>query len=242
MPPATKILKRHPNSRPLGLPDIRKTSRATAAALLVHNIPCCLFGSAACSMYGMRRVPNDIDMVVLTDQHTPEDLKALIADTDPKFFLVKSRTPGATWKILYYTLPNRGFCKADILLPGILSIPTVPIERIRYTRVPGAPVMPIVAVILLKLQGWTDHRDSEREDFQEKQWVDIDDIRDMLNVWAKDHRAENLHTEQWMPADFVDAGQGRVIEFLEECPDTVAHWRVIGLMAERVPVLSAPAA
>lgn len=228
MPPANKIRKRHPHSRPLAVQDIRKAARATAAVLLVHGIACCLFGSAACSMYGMRRVPNDIDMIILSNQHTQEELKVLIVETDRKFFLVKPRTPGATYKILYYTLHTGGFCKVDVLVPGILAIPSVPASNIVYTRVPGVPVMPIVAVLLLKLQGWTDHRDSEREDFQEKQWVDIEDIREMLNAWANGYRKETLFTGAWMPEEFVHAGQGRIEEFLEECPDTEGHWRAMG--------------
>lgn len=177
-------------------------------------------------------------MVVLSNEHPQEDLKVLIVTTDPKFFLVKPRTPGATYKVLYYTLHSGGFCKVDILIPGLLSIPLVPLNKIVYTRVPGVPVMPILAVMLLKLQGWTDHRDSEREDFQEKQWVDIDDIRDMLNVWANHHKKETLLTNSWMPAEFVQAGQGRIAEFLEECPDTAAHWRVMGFtLSEMLPTL-----
>ena len=50
--------KNHPRSRALTKEDIRKTARATALALAASNLDCCLFGSAACSMYGMSRVPN----------------------------------------------------------------------------------------------------------------------------------------------------------------------------------------
>lgn len=53
-----RILSRRPSSRPLTRQDIRKTSRATIAALAVYGVDSCLFGSAACSMYGVRRIPN----------------------------------------------------------------------------------------------------------------------------------------------------------------------------------------
>jgi len=150
----------HPRSRPLRTKDIRKTSRATAAALAMSGLRSCLFGSAACSMYGMIRVANDVDIVVLTNSYDQEEIKNLVVSNDSKFFLVPSRSPRETYKILYYSLHTRGFCKVDILLPGTMNIPSVPRSHITYTQVPDVPVMPLLAVILLKLQGWMDHRDS----------------------------------------------------------------------------------
>lgn len=176
----------------------------------------------------------DVDMVVLTNSYEQEDIKEIIVYADPKFFLVKPRTPGATYKILYYTLNSGGYCKVDILLPGILDIPFVPASQIVYTHVPDVPVMPLVAVILLKLQGWTDHRDSDRDDFQEKQHVDIDDIWDMLYIWVRGHSDETVHTERWMPYEFVEAAKGRVEEFIEECPDSEDHWRLMGFNIQQV--------
>jgi hypothetical protein len=45
--------------------------------------------------------------------------------------------------------------------------------------------MPLIAAILLKWQGWTDHRDSKRENFQGKQHVDVDDIRDVRDLVSR---------------------------------------------------------
>lgn len=178
-------------------------------------------------------------MVALTHLITQESLKVLIVHFDPKFFLVKSRVQGARWKILYYTLPGGKFCKVDILIPGVLSIPFIPDSNIRISRSPHIPVIPIVALIILKLQGWIDHRDSDRVDFQTKQWVDIDDIREMLNAWARNHRGEKLHTERWMPDDFLHEGQAKVTEFIKCCPDTAAHWGAMGfeIWTEMLPIL-----
>ena len=58
MDECSKIRSQYPTSRSLSLKDIRKTAFATMAALRSYRIKCCLFGSAACSMYGMRRAPN----------------------------------------------------------------------------------------------------------------------------------------------------------------------------------------
>ena len=48
----------HPRGRALTKEDIENATRATVSALAASNLDCCLFGSAACSLYGMSRVPN----------------------------------------------------------------------------------------------------------------------------------------------------------------------------------------
>jgi hypothetical protein len=91
--------------------------------------------------------------------------------------------------------------------------------------------MPLIAVLLLKLQGWTDHRDSEREDFQEKQYIDVDDIMEVLDILRRAHRTKTLTSESWMPPWFVRAAKWRVDEFVEAFPDTKERWRDIGFDA-----------
>jgi hypothetical protein len=171
-----------------------------------------------------------VDIVVLTDSYDQEEIKNLVVSNNSKFFLVPSRSPRETYKILYYSLPTRGFCKVDILLPGIMNIPSVPRSHITYTQVPDVPVMPLLAVILLKLQGWMDHRDSEREDFQEKQYVDVDDIRDMLEILRQNFSTQTLKSQKWMPRSFVNAAKARVDEFVEAFPDTMEYWWDIGFV------------
>ena len=156
----------------------------------------------------------------------------MIVARDSNFFLIQSGLRRATYKILHYTLPSRGFCKVDILLPGTLDIPAVPRSRITYTRVPDVPVMPLIAVLLLKLQGWTDHRDSERQDFQDKQYTDVDDIKEMLEIARQHYRAKTLQSEGWMPRWFVNFARERVDEFVEAFPDTMEDWTEIGFNVE----------
>lgn len=45
-------------STPLTGREIRKAARAAVSALEENNLNCCLFGSAACAIYGMDREPN----------------------------------------------------------------------------------------------------------------------------------------------------------------------------------------
>ena len=63
--------KNHPRSRALTILDVRNAARAAVSALAANNLDCCLFGSAACSMYGISRVPNVRDywllMILVSD-------------------------------------------------------------------------------------------------------------------------------------------------------------------------------
>jgi hypothetical protein len=90
------------HGQPLSRQEIRRVARAIAAALEEHGLKSCLFGSAACSMYGFR-VPNvslawsmhscvphlycytpiqDVDIVVLNlwSNWDVEDLKDLLCE------------------------------------------------------------------------------------------------------------------------------------------------------------------
>jgi len=216
----------------LTMQDIRKTARRTAEALAVYNLKSCLFGSAACAMYGMDyRVPGDIDMIVLSDNLDTDEIKQMIVSADDRFYLEDSANPANTYKILHYALPGpaRLTCKVDILVPGDLNIPNIPHRRIQYFPDPhttAIPVIPFLALLILKLQGWTDHRDSPRRDFREKQHVDVDDIHELLAIAEED--GEELRNERWMPKRFVGQARSRVLEFVDQFPDTEDDWREIG--------------
>ena len=169
----------------------------------------------------------DVDMVVFADSIDQETVKAMIVAKDEGFFLVKSKRPGATYKILYYALkPWGAWCKVDILLPGILNIPFVPANRI--TRIRGIPLMPLFAVLLLKLQGWTDHRDSDREDWQEKQYVDLEDVKELLGITVDEYPDQIIDHQRWVPDSMIHAAQNRVDAFVEELPETIEDWLDIG--------------
>lgn len=90
--------------------------------------------------------------------------------------------------------------------------------------------MPFIAVLLLKLKGWTDHRNAKRKDYQKKQYVDVDDIREMLRIWfRRQYRTEmNLRTESWIPLWFVDAARQNVDKFVEAFPSTSIYWFAMG--------------
>jgi len=183
-------------------------------------------------MYGVERVPNDVDIIAFTNNLDAEEIKDHLVSINPKFFLVASRNRINIYQVLHYRLYSPRYsgersCKVDILIPGILDIPWVPQWRITYTHIPGVPVMPMLALLLLKLQGWDDHRNSTRRDFQQKQYVDAEDIIELLQIVLEEEDV-HLTTERWMPAAFVRAGRARVNQFMTEFPDTGDHWSELG--------------
>ena len=95
-----------------------------------------------------------------------------------------------------------------------------------YTNIPGVPVIPMLALLLLKLRGWVDHRKSHRRDYQEKQHVDVEDIMELLDIVLE--AGVGLRTEKWMPRGFIRVARGRVNEFIAEFPDTSDQWIDIG--------------
>jgi len=91
------------------------------------------------------------------------------------------------------------------------------------------PVMPFIPVLLLKLQGWDDHRMSRRMDLQAKQHVDVGDIHELLRTAARDRKI-HLRNESWLPMSFLAAGEWRVANFIVAHPDSTIYWKHIGMV------------
>jgi len=146
----------------------------------------CVFGGAASSLWAdIGRVPNDVDIVVSAEDFdlTAEDIKERIVEADDRYFLEPSRRPGATHKILYCRLPGwqtyGRHVKVDILVPPTLGLPEIRSYDIVY--IDRIPVMPLFDLLVMKLQGWWDHRNSLRPDFQAKAITDVGDINALLD-------------------------------------------------------------
>ena len=115
----------------------------------------------------------DIDIVVSKEKTDAEDIKEAIAGADNRYYLERSRKRGATHQILYCRLPGRKTdpercVNVDILVPPTLGLPEIPdinghLEVILFGWI---PVMPIFDLLVMKTQGWWDHRTSPRSDFR----------------------------------------------------------------------------
>ncbi|KAG6899649.1 hypothetical protein C0993_008329 [Termitomyces sp. T159_Od127] len=236
-----------PSNRALTGQDIREVARAAVAALNEHSLRSCLFGSTACAIYGTQnREPNvsiippftlsqiaimamdqDVDIIVISNMD-PEDIKELIISTDNRFYLVPSANRRNTYQVLWFRVSNRKKCKVDILVPGLLSIPRIPLRQISYIQpFEDIPVVPLLVLLLLKLRGWTDHRVDYRQYMLDKVEVDEEDIEELLRL-AVENRA-HLNQEQWLPKWFVREMRERVDEYIEEWPSSEGKWTSLGL-------------
>ncbi|EGN94107.1 hypothetical protein SERLA73DRAFT_115020 [Serpula lacrymans var. lacrymans S7.3] len=184
-------------------------------------------------------------MVVLTRSLSSEIVKNMLVAQDSNFFLVKSTNPRATYRVLWYKLPpcssvlgsyagqTKRECKVDILIPGPnLNIPFIPRKGIKYPNGTDLPVMPLVALLPLKLQAWRDHAISRRSDFQLKQWVDVDDIKELLKI-VVDVDAKmwfGPRSKAWLPVELLRVAEVRVRLYAERYPSTSADWKKIGLL------------
>jgi len=174
-----------PLSGPPTEQEIWKISGRTTD-IIEHNITSniCLFGSAASSLWAnIDRVPNDIDVVVSEESWDPEDIKKIIVWADERYYLERSRKRGETYHILYCRLPgwatdDKRRVKIDILVPPTLNLPASSANGTYFIK--DIPVMPIFDLLIMKTQGWRDHRDSDRTDYRAKESADVSDIFALL--------------------------------------------------------------
>jgi hypothetical protein len=163
---------------------------------------------------------------VQTDLISQERLKTMLVAADPNFYLVAAKTPGATYKVLWYRLDPDSRLKIDILRPGIMNIPCVPPELIG--RVSGLPVMPLSGILLLKLQAWEDHRNAEKWHMRDKAQVDYADLARLLPIAIRE--GLYLPDETWLPENFIEAARSRVERLLMLNEDMYCQWQEIGLL------------
>lgn len=101
-----------------------------------------------------------------------------------------------------------GRCKVDILQPGVMNIPDIPISTI--LQLGGLPVAPLSLVILLKLQAWEDHRHATAQYLIDKQHTDVSDLRSLLPLASG--MSVKPKKEDWLPNAFVTKAERRVLK------------------------------
>lgn len=153
-------------------------------------------------------------------------MKRRVVAANPSFYLVAAKTPGATYRVLWYRNSSARRCKVDLLFPGIMDIPPVPIEDIDNPE-QGKPCAPFALVFLLKLQAWAQHRDSEELRFRVKSSTDALDLRTMLPI-AHTKGFSIRRKEAYLPPPFVAPAASRVKRFVQEWPETLHGWRALG--------------
>ncbi len=129
----------------------------------------------------------DVDILISTAED-PEVVKLSLVNKSPlNFYLVRAKTPGATYKVLWYrhcqTIGRRVFTrktKVDIVVAGTMMLPSLSLQSI---IVKGTfPVVPLGVLLLHKLQGFFDHLMAPELHKQRKGPVDVEDIRCTLKI------------------------------------------------------------
>ncbi|KAJ3729507.1 hypothetical protein C8R42DRAFT_570011 [Lentinula raphanica] len=216
--------------------EVRKAARRAITIFGENNMECCLFGSLACHIWGMTyRDPKDVDLVVLNNLRgrDTEDLKELLVEADDNFYLVASRDPNATYRVLHYRIGPGRSCKVDVLTTGnstSLNIPRVPVSRVVYIHpYNDMPVMPVLALLLMKLRGWVDHRHSQKAHERAKVRQDVRDVKTMLDIALEEGDHVDDPDSSWMPQWFVRQMRGRVDEFVNKFPESETDWEILGM-------------
>ncbi|KAE9403040.1 hypothetical protein BT96DRAFT_917826 [Gymnopus androsaceus JB14] len=89
--------------------------------------------------------------------------------------------------------------------------------------------MPLLALLLLKLQGWVDHWHSLRNYEQAKVQQDVTDIREMLRIAVKEEVNIDDWDSKWMPRWFVNQMIERVEEHIRKFPGSQSYWEILSL-------------
>ncbi|KAJ3918791.1 hypothetical protein F5877DRAFT_41836 [Lentinula edodes] len=218
---------------PVTSSELHTATQATIEGLKSLRLDCCLVGSVACCAYGMSRVPNDIDMVVLTSRYTQEELKNLLVQYNSTFYLIASKDPLATYRVLWFKLAGyRRSCKVDLLLPGTMNIPSV--DPSPFSRSAKYPLMPFLPLLLLKLQAWQDHGESAKLFMRDKQPTDVQDILELLRLAEQNYALSDTtgitatREEPYLPKSFIKTAKTRVRKFAQMYPRSEKQWIMIG--------------
>ncbi|KAJ7045141.1 hypothetical protein C8F04DRAFT_1067853 [Mycena alexandri] len=210
-----------------------------------HNLPVAIFGSLACKLYGNSRCPKDADLLVFPPNGDidAEILKRLLVASAPRFFYLKNaRDPAATYRILWFHHPSsRRETKVDILVPGAMSLPFIPLPRIRWAF--GLPLAPFSFILLHKLKGWADHRDAPETFKRVRQTTDAADVRRLLDIGAEMQTLQGVPV-WWEDSELFDAtlqedSVVRVREYCVEFPGRAEQWRSLGFDVPKRPKLDA---
>ncbi|KAF7292059.1 Helicase ATP-binding domain-containing protein [Mycena indigotica] len=169
----------------------------------------------ACAIYGNPRIPSDVDIVCMTDKHTQAELKSVLAAQDSNFYTIPSRDPTATYRVLWYRLGYRQSCKSRV---------------VREKQRSDLPLMPFLPLLLLKLQAWQDHGEASKTYLQLKQYTDVRDIGEMLEIAGSKYAGLDVGGEdgKWLPATFVRDAKRRVRLYVRSHPETAERWAELG--------------
>lgn len=175
----------------------------------------------------------DLDILILNSPYDQETIKRMLTGANPGFYTVAAKTIGATYRVLWYhplgwsLTPRIGSVKVDILLPGIMDIPSFSAAHIDTSNSRRLPAAPFSIVLLLKLQAWSQHRTAFKTYLYRKHYTDKSDLETLVPLAA----AKGVRiSEAVLPSSFVEAAKNRVLDYVGRYPasSSISEWRTIG--------------
>ncbi|TFK23564.1 hypothetical protein FA15DRAFT_670386 [Coprinopsis marcescibilis] len=240
--PSSIQLPPKPGTGPHNYNSILMTiARDVVNTLRESGFRCAFLGSLGYQLYGNRRLPEDLEVLVfpppgsLVDQ---EFIKRKMVNRNNQFYMEAVVDRTATYRVLFRAIPQHAvlppnftgrFCKVDVLLPGVMSLPYL--NEGEVNEVEGLPVVPVLVLLLQKLQEWEVHfRCVTEPDKFKKHMVDMGDIKELLGrVVEMPVRLFRPWSErESLGQDFVNASKVRVKRFCAKFPETVPHWEGLG--------------
>jgi len=179
----------------------------------------------------------DVDVLILDSQYDDqEEIKRMIASQNSRFYLVNAKTIGAHWKVLWYHPRGRGSTKRpaaikiDVLLPGIMELPSFDPYWIDYDNSLRLPTAPLSLVLLHKVRGWSERIDSTGHQY-EKRWQDARDVATLAPLASR--MGVTIHDDV-LPDEFIESASEWVNDFVATYPKlrTRYHWRKIGFIVD----------
>lgn len=194
------------------------------------HVQAAFIGSMACKLNGCDRWPNDLDIFCQNWNGTQEDLKRTLVSKNPKFYLVASKNPRATYRVLWYRISavSRISVKVDLLVAGH-ALDMTPIPHNTFEVHMGLPCVPLSYLLLYKVQGWVHHGESLREIDNLKVPADVTDIKELLRIAIE--RGVKPLSEAYFDVDFVAKTRSRISRFTYAHPATRTLWWSIGYTA-----------
>ncbi|KAK0430071.1 hypothetical protein EV421DRAFT_1938148 [Armillaria borealis] len=198
---------------------------------------CAIFGSAACYLYGNKRRPNDVDILVSSSEEA-EVVKRSLVNQDPlHFYFRRAKTLGATYQVLWYqqqlNIGERVVCrctKVDIVMAGTMMLPFLSSRSAIVKN--GLPLVPLEVLLLHKLQGWHDHMTASEPHKQRKQTTDVADIRCLLQIILQsltgNERSWALVALSFFEEQFQRLTMDRVKHFCSAFADCQNDWYQLG--------------
>ncbi|TFK18598.1 hypothetical protein FA15DRAFT_675147 [Coprinopsis marcescibilis] len=202
------------------------------------GLRCAFFGCMGCRLYGNKRLPEDLDVLVLPLPGTSPDREVIEKGMarNSQFFTTPVVDAARAHSLFRYipphmTLPpnfKKRFCKVDVVLPGPMNLPYL--SEGQVNEVEGLPVVPVLVLLLHKLQGWEDRLKSAEMHKFRQHIANVEDIKDLLG------RVGEMPVKMFRPwserellgEGFVDASKARVKRFCARFPETAIHWEGLG--------------